>query len=291
MAKSDWKSEVQNYIKKRQKTVNQALRQTAAKSKGHPKILREAMEYSLFSGGKRLRPLFVLSAAEAVGGNPGTVMEIACAIEFIHTYSLIHDDLPAMDDDDFRRGKPTCHRLFGEDLAILAGDALLTEAFRILTDSKTVKSSLSPESLLITIQEIARAAGFSGMVGGQVMDVRSTGKSLDLKKLEKLHRRKTGALFTVSLRSGGRMAGGTPKQLAALTAYGEGVGLAFQIVDDLLDRDDGSDNASYPSLLGTAASKKKAREETRKAIEALKIFGDQGRHLRLLARYLAERKS
>jgi len=268
-----------------------------------PEVIFEAVCYSLFAGGKRLRPILCLAAAEAVGGDTRAAMPAACAIEMIHTYSLIHDDLPSMDNDDYRRGRLTSHKAFGEDIAILAGDALLTEAFALLT-RRDLMPGVPPERLLDVANEIAVAAGYFGMVGGQVLDVRSEGKKVDLDTLHMIHRRKTGAMIRVSLRAGAILGGAPEAALAALTDYGERVGLAFQIADDILNvegdstllgKGTGSDAArgkvTFPSLLGIDASRLRAEELILEALGALASFDARAETLRGIARYVLERKS
>ncbi len=267
-----------------------------------PEIFR-AVRYSLFAGGKRIRPILCLAAAEAVGGKPEPILPVACAIEMIHTYSLIHDDLPAMDNDDYRRGRLTSHKVFGEDLAILAGDALLTEAFQVMT-RREVAAVLEPGRLLQVVREIAEAAGWFGMVGGQVLDVQSEGRTVDPETLYAIHRMKTGAMILVSLRAGAILAGAAEEALAALSDYGRQVGLAFQIADDILNvegdkallgKGTGSDAArgkvTFPLLLGIEASRSRAEELVKGAVEALAPFDEKAEPLRWIARYILERKS
>ncbi|MSP63578.1 MAG: polyprenyl synthetase family protein [Myxococcales bacterium] len=265
---------------------------------GAPPTLGEAMRYSLLSGGKRLRPILALAACEAVGGQPEEALDAACAIEMIHTYSLIHDDLPAMDDDDFRRGRKTSHKVFGEAVAILAGDALLTEAFRVAATARAGREARVAE----VVFEVARAAGAAGMVGGQVIDIEATGRNVTVGGLEALHHAKTGELLLVSVRAGAWMGGAGPEDLQRLTVYGRALGLAFQIVDDVLDvtadlatlgKDPGSDRAAgkttFVDLLGEGGAKARAREVMDAGIAALAPFGDRARPLEALARYTVER--
>ncbi len=260
--------------------------------------LFDSMKYSLFAGGKRLRPIMLMAAADTVGGNGKDFVKVACALEMIHTYSLIHDDLPAMDNDDLRRGKPTNHKVFGEAGAILAGDALLTLAFEVISRQKTV----SPENLLKVFAEISTAAGAGGMVGGQSIDLESEGKKIDFPTLKKMHAGKTGALFRAACRSGAILAGADEKQLAALTKYAESFGLAFQITDDILDvvgdektlgkppgSDEKNNKSTYVTLTSLDTAKKLAEETVNDAIDALKIFGDEAGFLRDLVKYLNAR--
>jgi geranylgeranyl diphosphate synthase type II len=261
------------------------------------------MRYSVFAGGKRLRPILVIAACEAVGGHPERVLHAACAMEMIHTYSLIHDDLPAMDNDDFRRGRPTSHKVFGEANAILAGDALLTEAFRLLADPLANRDT-APAVTLKVIEIIARCAGSQGMVGGQVVDMEAEGQEVDFATLQYIHTRKTGALFLASLQAGAWLGGGDEGQLRALTRYGEAAGLAFQIADDILDivgepaeigKTVGSDQArgkaTYPALLGLSEARRRAGELRDLAIGALEPLGPAAEPLRAMARYVVDRKS
>ncbi len=219
------------YLRDRRAVVEAGLERHLAACANAPTARGEALAYSLLAGGKRLRPILARAACAAVGGDEADALDAACAVEFIHTYSLIHDDLPAMDNDDFRRGRPTSHKRFGEAMAILAGDALLTEAFRVAASSRAGREAEVAE----VIFELASAAGAAGMVGGQVLDIAATGKAIDLAHLEALHGAKTGELLLVAVRAGARMGRATADQLASLTVYGRALGLAFQIVDDVLD--------------------------------------------------------
>ena len=251
-----------------------------------PAKIYEAVRYSVFNGGKRIRPILCLAAAEAVGGDLASAMPVACALELIHAYSLIHDDLPAMDDDDFRRGKPTCHKAFGEDMAILAGDALLTEAFVLLSRAEKVRlSGFSAERRLAVIQEIAYAAGICGMVGGQALDVLSGKSESDEITLREIHRRKTGALIVASVKSGAIIFNADKDKIQSLAEYGINVGLAFQIADDILNvegnrelmgKQTGSDAAhnklTYPSLLGMELAKEKLAKYIDAAVASLSRF-------------------
>jgi len=266
-----------------------------------PKRLFEAMHYSLFAGGKRVRPAFAFAAAQVVGGDDQAVTPFAAAIEMIHTYSLIHDDLPAMDDDDLRRGKPTNHVVFGEGVAILAGDALLTDAFALITRPE-VLSEHPAERVGRMVWELARAAGSGGMVAGQALDLDSEGVAVDLPTLEFLHTHKTGALIRAATVVGGLAAGGDEGSIQILTRYAERIGLAFQIADDVLDvegstetlgkpvgSDQGLAKATYPALLGMAESKRRAQELMDEALESLACFGEPADALRALGRFVVER--
>jgi len=264
--------------------------------------LRRAMGYSIFAGGKRLRPMFAIAASEAVGGSLEQVLPAACALELIHTYSLIHDDLPAMDDDDYRRGVLTNHKVFGEATAILAGDALLTKAFEVLADAERFSSS--PIALLRVSSEIARAAGDAGMVGGQMIDMESEHQDIDLDMLTALHRKKTGALITVSVQAGAILGGGNEAQVECLSEYGTCVGLAFQISDDILDvvgdqeklgkmtgMDEARGKRTYISLVGLEKSRKHAETLIHRAIDALSSFDERAEALRAIGRYVIERQA
>jgi geranylgeranyl diphosphate synthase type II len=269
-----------------------------------PGELHQAMRYSVFAGGKRIRPILVLAACEAVGGDAEAALPVACALEMIHTYSLIHDDLPAMDDDDLRRGRATNHKKFGEATAILAGDALLTEAFALLADPQA-NSELSAGQMCEIIQLIARCAGAFGMIGGQMADMAAEGgRKIDLPSLEFIHTHKTGKLILAALQAGAIVGGADAEQLAALTRYGEAAGLAFQVADDVLDvvgdqaeigKDVGSDaargKATYVALLGLTEARKRANELCDLAIAALEPFGPEAEPLRAISRYIVERTS
>ena len=291
------------YLESRKTLVDQALELYLPAESTEPPVIFRSARYSVFAGGKRLRPILCIGAAEAVGGPIDAVMPSACALELIHTYSRIHDDLPAMDDDDFRRGKPTSHKVFGEAVAILAGDALLTDAFRIIA-GRTPVGPVRAETLLQVIQEVALAAGWFGMVGGQVVDIESEGKTPDEKRLNFIHTRKTGALITVSLRAGALLGGADADALDALTEYGRHVGLAFQIADDILNvegdaqalgKGTGSDRSrgtlTYPALVGVETSKRVAAELVEKAVEDLRAFDERAEPLRRIAQFIVERRT
>jgi geranylgeranyl diphosphate synthase type II len=258
------------------------------------------MEYSLTAGGKRLRPILVIAGAQSVGGQAEKVMPLAVAIEMIHTFSLMHDDLPAMDDDDLRRGKPTSHKKFGEAKAILGGDALLAEAFYALAH---LEHAEKPELIVEVIRDVAAASGARGMTGGQLIDIESTNKTISEAELEQLHAYKTGRLITVPVIAGAKLSGADTHQLLALQKYGEALGLAFQITDDILDiegneaeigKNVGSDidknKSTYPALLGMAGAKKKASQLVAEAFASLCEFGAAADPLRWIARYVVERK-
>ena len=291
------------YLEERRGLVNRALMAYLPQVRGPAFRVVQAMHYSLFVGGKRLRPILCLAAAEAVGGDAGEALPVACALEMIHTYSLIHDDLPAMDDDDLRRGQPTCHKQFDEATAILAGDGLLTEAFHTL--AAAAPRFEGREGLLLEVMELlSKAAGYQGMVGGQMLDLMAEGRQVTLKELETIHRLKTGALLTAALRSGALMGGGNRSEVTLLTGYGEKFGLAFQVTDDLLDvegeagemgkapgMDAQRQKATYPAVLGLEAAREWARRLVEQAVAELSPFGDRAEPLRQLARYLLVRRS
>lgn len=262
------------------------------------KTLAESMRYSLMAGGKRLRPILLMEAAEAVGGRGEDYIHAACALEMIHTYSLIHDDLPAMDNDDYRRGKLTNHKVYGAGIATLAGDALLTLAFEVILRQKA-----DSETLCRVIREISQAAGPDGMVGGQAIDMESEGKSITMDELRKMHMGKTGALFRAAIRSGAILAGAGETELNALTRYAEAFGLAFQITDDILDvigdeneigKPVGSDERNHKSTYVTLTSLEKARQLAKDAVDeavlALEPFGDKAWFLKDLVDFLISRK-
>jgi geranylgeranyl diphosphate synthase type II len=294
------KFELNAYLEQRRTTVEKALDRHLQACEGAPDTLREAMAYSLLAGGKRLRPILALAAAEAVGGKADDAIDAACAVEFIHTYSLIHDDLPAMDDDDFRRGRPTNHKKFGEAVAILAGDALCAEAFRVAAANRRGREAAVAD----VVYELARASGAVGMVGGQVIDIEATGKKIDVAHLEVLHRAKTGELLLVAIRAGARMGGATDEQLEKLTVYGRALGLAFQIIDDVLDitadlqtlgKDPGSDReagkTTFVDLLGVDGARTRAKQVMDEGLAALADFGDRAEALRALAQYTLNRSN
>jgi geranylgeranyl diphosphate synthase type II len=291
------------YLEERRSLVNRALAAYLPAVRGPAFRVVQAMHYSLFAGGKRLRPILCLAAAEAVGGSPEEALPLACALEMIHTYSLIHDDLPSMDDDDLRRGQPTCHKQFDEATAILAGDGLLTEAFYTL--AAAAPRFQGREAMLLEVQELlSEAAGYRGMVGGQMLDLMAEGRRITLKELEIVHRLKTGALLIAATRAGALAGGGSRPQVAALTAYGERFGLAFQITDDLLDvegeaaemgkapgMDEKRQKATYPALLGLETSRQWAGHLVQEALAELEPFKERAAPLRELARYLLVRRS
>jgi geranylgeranyl diphosphate synthase, type II len=292
--------DVHRYLERHGRRIERALQRYLPAHPSHPSRLIEAMRYSLFGGGKRLRPTLVLAATEAVGGSVPAALPFACATEMIHTYSLIHDDLPAMDDDAVRRGRPTNHVVFGDALAILAGDGLLTEAFRIMAEA--IGNVGQRRAAILAMAELASASGAHGMVGGQAHDLAAEGTTPDLPTVELIHVRKTGALILAAVRSGALVGGGRAAQLRALTRYGEFFGLAFQVVDDILDvegglsvtgkvqgKDQARHKVTFPSVLGVPAAKERAQDLYQNAIAALAGFSRSADPLRAIARFVVER--
>lgn len=292
---------LKDYLKTKQVLVESSLNQWLPSQAGER--LREAMRYSLLAGGKRLRPVLAIAACEACGGEATQALPLACALEMIHTYSLIHDDLPAMDNDSLRRGRPTSHKIYGEAMAILAGDSLLTEAFHVLAQ-KGREAGIDPTVLVDVIADVARASGVDGMAGGQVMDLAAEGCDIDLKALETLHAYKTGRLIQVAVVAGAKVGGGSPQQVETLARYGEAIGLAFQIADDILDVESGTEvlgktagkdqarhKATYPSLLGLEESKKREKDLVQSAIAAASLFKERGEPLKAIASYIIERQN
>jgi geranylgeranyl diphosphate synthase type II len=257
--------------------------------------LRQAVRYSLLAGGKRIRPILALAAGEACGAPARRVLPFACALEMIHTYSLVHDDLPAMDDDDLRRGRPSSHKVWGEGLAILVGDALLTEAFRVMAGAR----GLPPTRVLAAVAEVASAAGEAGMVGGQALDLAAEGRGASLRRVQDIHRRKTGALLRSAVRVGALVAGADAPTLRRLSAYGEHLGLAFQIADDVLDAAGGPEadgrtdrelgKATYPGVLGMARARRAAERERDAALAAVAALGAAAEPLRAIAEWVVAR--
>jgi geranylgeranyl diphosphate synthase type II len=287
-------------LERGQQLADHALERLLPPASQYPPSIHAAMRHSVFAGGKRLRPILCMEAARMVAGTfPAGVEELGAALEMLHTYSLIHDDLPALDNDDLRRGRPTCHKAFGEATAILAGDALQTYAYEVLA-----RLRCPAEARVRIIEEIAHGTGtIEGMIGGQVMDLEAEKKHPDAKTLEYIHRSKTGALITASLVSGALYAGATDDQVACIRSFGRDIGLAFQIVDDILDvtqtseqlgktagKDSAVDKATYPSLFGLEASERKASELVESAFSHLEPFGARADTLKELARFLVERK-
>jgi geranylgeranyl diphosphate synthase type II len=280
------------YIKRKREIVNQGLESCLPDENKEPKSLHKAMRYSVFAGGKRLRPILAMASFEAVGGGGKAILPVACALEMIHTYSLIHDDLPCMDDDDLRRGKPTLHKVYGDGMAVLAGDALHALAFELLLQAK------NPQ----VVYEVAKAIGTEGMIGGQVKDLEAEGKKVSLKQVEYIHTHKTGKLLRASVRAGAVLGGADKATLSALSSYGEKFGLAFQIVDDILDvvgkeevigKKKGSDKvnskATYPEVIGLEESKKLARDLLTQAKSKLRVLKNKKWVFEKLADYVYER--
>jgi geranylgeranyl diphosphate synthase type II len=300
---SDALLSLETYLKEGKRIVDEALERYLPGRENFPPTIFESVRYSVFAGGKRLRPILCMASAEAVGGVGRMVLPVACAIEMIHTYSLIHDDLPAMDDDDYRRGTLTNHKVFGEGIAILAGDALLTEAFHLMSAVDRMKG-VPADRLVTVINEVAEAAGFFGMIGGQVADLESEGKVVEKETLHYIHVHKTEAMITVPIRAGAILSGAREEDLTALTEYGKKIGLAFQIADDILDiessrdvlgKDTGSDEerkkVTYPALLGLEPSRKKAFELVQGALADIQYFDGKADPLRSIAQFIVERKS
>ncbi len=291
--------DLNSYLSSKRKQINQALDSIFANTSS--KIVK-AMKYSLMAGGKRIRPVLCVAAAETVGGPNQDVIHAACALEMIHTYSLIHDDLPAMDNDDIRRGQPTCHMAFDEATAILAGDALLTLAFEVLSSTEFVQDN-HVRNWMKVINTLSTAAGYKGMIEGQMQDMAGEGHLLCLEDLENMHALKTGALIEASVKVGAILGKGSPVQIQQLKTYSKNIGLAFQVTDDLLDvegdpnvmgKDAGSDQArsksTYPALLGIEQSKQFAKKLVNNALKALDYFDNKAQPLRAIAYYIVDRK-
>ncbi len=288
------------YLSDRRALVDAALYKFLPSIEARPQKLHEAIRYSVLAPGKRLRPILALASADAVNGNCELVLQTACALECIHVFSLIHDDLPCMDDDDYRRGRLTNHKVYGEAMAMLAGDALLTLAFELIADNL---STVAPERVVMALKMISNATGTWGMVGGQVVDIESEGQAIEFETLKYIHAHKTGALLTASSVAGALLVGADDDQLAALTQYGKSIGLAFQIADDILDivgdqakigkpvgSDEGNDKATYPKFFGLDDSRKMAHTEVQNAIDAISGFGSAADPLRAIAGYIIERE-
>jgi geranylgeranyl diphosphate synthase type II len=293
--------DLKSYLQEQREKVEKALGLLLPEPEGPSADVVKAMRYSLFAGGKRLRPILCIAGAEALGADGSHVMPVACALEMIHTYSLIHDDLPEMDNDDMRRGKPTSHKVFGQAVAVLAGDGLLTEAFRVM--ARTPLGKIKPESLLKVIRLVAEASGYQGMVGGQVADIQSEGSTVEPATVEFIHSHKTGALIAASVTSGAILGGANEAEENAINAYGRGIGLAFQIADDILDVEGDSEKmgkgvggdarkrkVTYPSVHGLARSREIQRQLIDQGIQSLKVFDHRANPLRAIATYIVERK-
>ncbi|MEI6653463.1 MAG: polyprenyl synthetase family protein [Verrucomicrobiota bacterium] len=290
---------LKSYLSARVAEVDAALDRFLPVAKQRPATLHEAMRYCVFAGGKRMRPVLCLAAAEACGGPPANALAPACAVELLHTYSLVHDDLPCMDDDDLRRGRPTCHKAYGEGMAVLCGDALLTHAFAVLAQTPVTKRYGTRDF----IHDLTTAGDSTHLIGGQVMDLEGEGKKLTRRDLVRIHEAKTAALLTASLRLGAMSANATPAKLASLTDFGHALGLAFQVIDDILDvtqstevlgktagKDQAVEKATYPALLGLPAARREAARLTRAAMLALNPLGTKAEPLRQIADYLLQRE-
>ena len=287
------------YLRSRQKLIDRVLNRYLPKENTRPATIHKAMRYSLFAGGKRLRPILTLAATEACGGKMEAALPLACAMECIHTYSLVHDDLPSMDNDDFRRGRPTCHKVFGDGIAVLAGDALLTIAFEIVSHAKPSRRY----DMSTLLREVAVAAGSRKLIAGQVADLEAEGKRAEHEELRYIHENKTAAILTASVCLGAMSANAPSKELAAMTKFGRALGLAFQVIDDILDvtqtteklgksagKDIAAQKATYPAVIGLEKSRAEAKRLTKKAHDALSMFGRSGQVLHALANYLLERE-
>jgi geranylgeranyl diphosphate synthase, type II len=288
------------YLRNRQGKIDRALDRYLPRANTKPATLHKAMRYSLFAGGKRLRPILCLAAAEACRGNIDGALPLACALECIHTYSLVHDDLPSMDNDDFRRGRPTCHKVFGDGIAILAGDALLTIAFEIVSRAKPARRY----NISALLREISVAAGSQKLIAGQVADLEAEGKDVKRDQLQFIHENKTAAILKSSVRLGAMSANADARKLSAITRFGERLGLAFQIIDDILDvtqtseilgksagKDVAAKKATYPAVIGLEKSRAEARRLTLQAHNALSVFSSSdAESLHVLANYLLERE-
>jgi geranylgeranyl diphosphate synthase, type II len=291
--------DLKTYWKQRQSMVEKTLDAFLPKKSTKPSTIHRAMRYSLFAGGKRLRPILCLAACEAVGGKAHNALPLACAMECIHTYSLIHDDLPCMDDDDLRRGMPTSHKVFGEGMAVLAGDALLTVAFELVGKNKSTKRYSTADFIL----ELARASGSLGLIAGQVADLEGEGKKISTKQLRFIHENKTAALITSSIKLGAMAGNAASVQLKHLENFGQHLGLAFQVIDDILDitqtseqlgksagKDLKAQKATYPALMGLEKAQYEAAKLTRLSMSELNFFGKKAAALEAIAHFLLERK-
>ncbi len=291
--------ELEQYLKETVAEVEGAMAAFLPAEKESPSTIHEAMRYCMFGGGKRLRPVLCIAAAEACGGKRKHALPAACAVELMHTYSLVHDDLPCMDDDDLRRGRATCHKVYGEGMAVLCGDALLTEAFAVLAQAKRRKHYTVGQM----VAELAGTGGSRNLIGGQVLDLEGEGKKLSLDQLVKIHESKTAALLMTSLRLGAMSANAGTEKLEALTEFGYALGLAFQVIDDILDvtqttenlgktagKDQAVAKATYPSVMGLEESRKEAERLTAEAMEALEVFGKKAARLREIANWMLKRE-
>ena len=291
--------DLKSYLAERAALVDAAMDAYLPLAKERPSTIHEAMRYAVFAGGKRLRPVLCLAAAEACGGETADALAPACAVELMHTYSLVHDDLPAMDNDDLRRGRPTCHKVYGEGMAVLCGDALLTEAFLVLSETPPTRRYGTRDY----IAELAETGSSRELIGGQVMDLEGEGKKLTKRELVLIHEAKTAALLTSSLRLGAMTANATPAKLSAIGEFGHHLGLAFQVIDDILDvtqstevlgktagKDQAVEKTTYPSVIGLAASRREAAKLTKAAMDALKPLGKKAARLEQIAAHLLQRE-
>jgi geranylgeranyl diphosphate synthase type II len=291
--------DLKTYLETMAAETDAALERFLPKEEQRPSTIHSAMRYSVFAGGKRLRPILCIAAAEACGGTVEDALPPACAVELMHTYSLVHDDLPAMDDDDLRRGRPTCHKVYGEGMAVLCGDALLTEAFIVLSQTKGTKRYGAREY----VAELAATGGSLKLIGGQVLDLEGEGKKLTVEDLVRIHEAKTAALLIASLKLGGMTANAKPEKIQALSDFGYALGLAFQVIDDILDvtqstevlgktagKDAAVEKSTYPSVLGLEGSRKEAIRFTKQALAALAPLGKKSARLREIAAHLLERE-
>lgn len=291
--------DLKKYLKSTTQKVDAALNQYLPRLTKAPSSIHSAMRYSIFAGGKRLRPVLCIAAAEACGGKASAAMPAACAVELIHTYSLVHDDLPCMDDDDLRRGRPTCHKVYGDGMAVLTGDALLTEAFAVLATAEPA----GPYGIREYIAELADASGSRRLIGGQVLDLEGEGQKLTKAQLVKIHEAKTAALLMASLRLGAMSAGASSEQLTAISDFGYALGLAFQVIDDILDvtqsteilgktagKDQAVEKSTYPAVIGLDASRREAARLTNAAHKALLPLGTDAKRLAEIADHLLQRE-
>ncbi len=295
--------DIQQYLAQQRRRVDEFLEQCVPEDRVEPQKLYEAMRYSLLGGGKRIRPILTISAAQALGFDHSLILPFAASLECVHTYSLIHDDLPPMDDDDYRRGRLTNHKVYGEALAILAGDALLTLAFELCTQEETGRGLTASQRVAI-VRELAMGSGHQGMVGGQVMDIQAENQDIELGQLQGIHTKKTGQLIRAAVRIGGLIGGATPQQLHSLTGYAEDIGLAFQIADDVLNmvgtreelgKDAGTDEKrgkkTYPSFYGVEGARQVAEDCVMRAIKHLDSFNSDADPLRELATFIVARRN
>jgi geranylgeranyl diphosphate synthase type II len=291
--------DVEAYLQRQSVLVSEALDRYLNRYPGAQQTLFRAMHHGVFPGGKRIRPILTLAAGEMLGAAAGALLPFAGAIELVHSYSLIHDDLPALDNDEFRRGQPATHRVFGAGMALLAGDGLLTEAFHWISDPELTRG-LHPKLVLELIHELTRAAGVMGLVGGQALDLEAEGSEADLARVEVIHVRKTGALILAAVRIGGRVGGASDGELAQLTRYGEYLGLAFQIADDILDAREPAlprneserkehKKATYPAVVGVVQARERLNELVDSALGALAPFGERAVPLASIARHIGSR--